>query len=127
MPDEFIDRKLCSEPVIVAHLGFLQINRHRIVVDLICLLHDLSHLFLEKAHGEEPILRAVIREDVGEGRRDYCAESEVGQGPDGMLARRSATKVPSCYQNARSFVARLVKDESRNLLAVWGEAPIIKQ
>src|ERR1039458_4077162 len=119
-------RELRAESLIVSHLAFFEVNRNLIVVDVFRSLHQLRNFVFTQTYGEEAVLRGVIGENVREGRRDDRAETEVGQSPHRMLARRSAAEVLSCNQNARAFIARLVQYEVGVLAPIRAEAPVIE-
>src|SRR5579862_1075575 len=126
MPYEFIDGKLGVESLVVADFALLEIDGDFVVVDLLGAAHDRGEFVVGKTDRQESILGAVVGKNVGEGRGDDGAESEVGERPDGVLARRSAAEIFARDQNAGAFVARLVQHEVRILLAIRAEAPVIK-
>lgn len=67
MAHEFIDLKLGTKPLIVAHFTLLQINSELVIVDLARSPHQLSNLAFAQAHRKKTVLRAVVGKDVGEG------------------------------------------------------------
>ena len=89
MPYEFIDGKLRAKSLVVAHFAFLEVHRELIVVNLLRSLYQLHNLILTQLHREETVLRAVVSENVREGRRDHCTEAEVGQRPYRKIGRAS--------------------------------------
>src|SRR5439155_5585917 len=67
------------------------------------------------------VLRAVRREDVGEGRRENCAESVVEQRPRRMFARGAAAKIAAGDENRGIAVARRVERK------IAAGAPVVKE
>src|SRR4029077_16399867 len=73
--------------------------------------HQFRDFVVLQHHVQESILRAVVREDVGERRSNGDARTEIGERPDGVLARVSATEILASQQKARLLVARMVENE----------------
>ena len=61
--------------------------------------------------GQQPVLEAVVEEDVGERRRDQRAEAVIGERPGRVLARAAAAEVLPREQDRGAPVARLVEHE----------------
>src|SRR5712691_3148460 len=127
MAYKIVDGELRAKALIVMYLALLQVDGELVIFYLAGAPHHFSSFILAQEHGEETIFRAVVGEDVGEGRGNDGAESEIRQRPDRMLTRGTAAKVLSSDQNARSCVARLVQYKTRVLLSIGGETPVIKQ
>src|ERR1700757_468852 len=126
MSYKLIDGKLGAESLLIADFTLFQIDGDLVVVNLLSAAHDRGEFVIGEVNREEPVLGAVVGKDVGERRRDDSAESEVGEGPDGVLARRSAAEILSRDENAGAFVARLVQNEVGILLAIRAEAPVVE-
>jgi hypothetical protein len=126
VPDEWIDRKLRPESLIVPHVASLQIDRHLVVVNLLGSLYQLRNFGLGQPHGKESILGAVVGEDIRKRRRDHSPKAEVRQRPHRMLTRRSAPKIPSRNQNARTLEAWLMQHKVWILLSVSAKPPVVK-
>src|SRR3546814_15776309 len=57
------------------------------------------------------VLEAVVEENVGVGRRNNRPESELLQGPGGVLAAGAAAEVLACDQDRGPLVAFLIQNE----------------
>jgi hypothetical protein len=88
-------------------------------------LEELLHRFFRQLHREEPYLRAVVLEDVGEGGRDDSAEPVVLQGPRRVLPAGAAAEVLPCQEHYRFLVLGPVHHEVR-VLAPLGEEELPK-
>src|SRR5690606_22978727 len=62
---------------------------------------------------EQPVLEAVVVEDVGEARPDDGADAVVEQRPGSVLARAAAAEIVAYQQDLRAPVARLIEHEVR--------------
>src|SRR5207247_8116243 len=62
---------------------------------------------------QQPVLEAVVEEDIGKGRRDERAKAVIEQCPGRVLARASAAEVASREQYLGTLVTRLVQREVR--------------
>jgi len=69
------------------------------------------HLRRRQRHGEEPVLQAVVVEDVAERRCDHGAETEVHQRPHGVFARGAAAEVLARHQDLAAPELRAVQRE----------------
>ena len=74
---KIVDRKLCVEALVIAHLALLQIDGEFVSFHIAGASHQLSRLIFLQANGEEPIFCAVVSEDVGERGRNHDSETEV--------------------------------------------------
>ena len=74
-------------------------------------VEEAVDLARRKHDRQEPVLEAVVEEDVAERRRDHRAEAVVHQRPRRMLARGAAAEVLAREQDRRAPVARLVQHE----------------
>src|SRR5438477_12924470 len=126
MSHELVDRKFGVESLLVPYLAFLQIDRHLVIVDLLRSRHESRHFLFAQSNRKETILRAIVRKNVCERRRNYRPEPKIRQGPHRMLARRSAPKVLPGDQNARALIPRLVQNEVRILLPICSKPPVVK-
>src|SRR5437763_10821546 len=62
-------------------------------------LRDRAALLGRELDGEQPVLRRVAAEDVGEARRDDRLEAVVGERPGGVLAARARAEVAAGDEN----------------------------
>ena len=83
-------------------------------------VEELLHRRFGQLHGQQPYLRAVVLEDVGEGGGDDRSEAVVLQGPRRVLAAGAAPEVLPCEQDDCIFMLGLIKHEVR-VLAPPGE------
>lgn len=56
MSYKFINREVGEESMVVAHLAFLEIDRHFVVVDVLRPHHQRSNLILSESDGQESVL-----------------------------------------------------------------------
>src|SRR5438477_461471 len=77
MSHELVDRKFGVESLLVPYLAFLQIDRHLVIVDLLRSRHESRHLLFAQSNRKETILRAIVRKNVCERRRNYRPEAQV--------------------------------------------------
>src|ERR1700730_562786 len=76
---------------------------------------------------QERILQSVRLEDVGEAGADDGAESELREGPRGVLARATAAEIVAGQQDLGSLGAGLVEDEIGLGIALIVVAPIAEE
>src|SRR6056297_3792151 len=85
-------------------------SRHRLrfqidgdpgVLALLGILHQDIDLLLRKCDGQNPVLEAVVEEDVREGWRDHATDAEVEKRPRRVLAARPAAEVLAGDENLR--------------------------
>src|SRR6266404_1621690 len=124
---EFVDRKLGAKAPIVPNLTLFQIDGELVIVEVPGAPHYFIRLIFFQPNREETIFRAVVSEDVGEGRRNHGAESEIGQRPHRVLSRRPAAEILPCHKDAGALKTRLVEDEAGVLISVRRKPPIVKQ
>src|ERR1700756_509180 len=127
MAGEGIDLEGGGQPLFTLNSLLLEINRELVPVLLLRPFHNLAHFFFRQYHSEKTILQAVIGKNIGKRGRDHRSETEIGQRPYRVLARRAAAKVLACYQNTDSLISRLVQHESRIFSALLIVAPVIKE
>ena len=97
--------------VIVPYALTVKINIQRISGRSLSLLQNPLNDILGQYHRKQAILEAVVKEYVGEARRDDTSETVVLQCPGRMLARRAGAEVATCDEHGRAFIAGLVQDE----------------
>jgi len=76
---------------------------------------------------QQPVLDAVLVEDVAEARRDHRADAPGVERPHRHLARRAAAEVLGRHEDLRAAVGGLVQDELGLLRAVGVEAHVVEQ
>src|SRR5690606_14095503 len=69
-----------------------------------------------------PVLEAVVVEDVGEACGDHAPDAEIGERPGSMLAGRAAAEIVARDQDLRVAVRSLVEHEIRILRSVLAVA-----
>src|SRR5690349_19126549 len=100
MPRKIIYPKSGGQAVVVMYSLLLKVDSDVIIVLLLGPFHDLAHFLFGQNHGEETVLQAVVCEDIGEGRCDHRAKTEISECPHRMLAGRAAAKILSRHQDA---------------------------
>ena len=111
--------------MVVVHLALLQIDGHLVIGTFAGPPHQFRDFVVFQNYVQESVLRAVVGEDVGERRSDDGAKTEIGERPDRMLARGSATEILPGQQNARLLVTRIV--EHKRLCTRRGLSPVVKK
>src|SRR5437588_2590690 len=109
VPNKVVDLKAGAESAIVVDLALLKIHGDLVICLLVRPPHEFSNLLFAEHDVEEPVLAAVVRKNVGEGRGNHHSKPKVCQRPHGMFARGSATKILSGYEDAGSPVSRLIE------------------
>src|SRR5689334_4176906 len=89
--------------------------------------HDLLDLFRRQRDWQHPVLKAVIREDVGKRWRDDGSKTKLTQRPRCVFTRRAAAEVFIGHEYRRTFITRLVQHKRRVRLTVGAVAPVAKQ
>ena len=97
-----------SGPVI--GLAF-QIHRQHGVGTARRIVHQGVQLFRRDDHGQDPVLEAVVVEDIGKRRGDDTADTPVEQRPRRMFAGGAAAEIVTRHQNLRLAVGRFVEHE----------------
>src|SRR3546814_9624657 len=75
----------------------------------------------------QAVLARIAREDVAETRRDDAADTEVGERPHRMFARRAAAEIAIGDQNPRIATGRPVEDEILAFASLFVEAQFAKR
>ena len=78
-------------------------------------------------HRKQPILQAIISEDVGEGGADDCAEAEIDKGPGCVFPGATAAKVIAGEEYAGAGAFRFVQYKLRLWIPLAVVSPIIKK
>ena len=91
----------------------LQVNREGVAGEGKALVEQLGHLRLRQRDGQQAVLEAVVKEDVGIAGRNDGAKAVLVQRPGRVLARGAAAEVLACQQDRRTCIARLVQHEVR--------------
>src|SRR4029453_16774666 len=73
---------------------------------------DFMH---RKLYRQQPVLEAVVVEDIAERWRDQRAKSIIEQCPRSVLARAAAAKITTGEQDRGTAITRIVEDEVRVL------------
>ncbi|GBH23829.1 hypothetical protein BvRS1_08780 [Burkholderia vietnamiensis] len=94
-----------------AHDLRLEVDRQLIAVERVRVVEQVIDLLLGQHDRQQPVLVAVVEEDVGEARRDDRAEAVLLERPRRVLARAAAAEVLAGEQHRRALVARLVQHE----------------
>src|SRR6202035_2220205 len=94
-------------------------------------VEQLVEVFLRDADRQNPVLEAIIVENVAERGRDHAADAEIEQRPWRVLAARAAAEIVAGNQGLGVAVGRLVEDEIRVLatvvlVALFREQPLAK-
>src|SRR5579863_3193742 len=127
LPDKFIHRKSGAEAVVVVYFTLFEINRELISINFSGSSNQYRHFFFRKLHRQEPVLRTVVGENIGERGGDDRSKPEVCERPHRVFARGPATEVLARNQNGRSLIPRLVQHEVGILLAGGTKAPVIEE
>src|SRR5262245_47274482 len=88
---------------------------------------QLRHLFGFQRQRQHAILEAVIKEDVGEARRDDAAESIIQQRPRRVFSGRPAAEIVARQQDRSALVAWLIEEEASVASSISAVAPIGEQ
>src|SRR5260370_35694491 len=71
-----------------------------------------SHLRGRQHDRQQPVLEAIVEENVAEARRDDGAKAVIPQRVDRVLARRAAAEVLLCDEDTRAALRRLIQNET---------------
>ncbi len=125
--EEIVNLEVSRKFLPVGHLLTFEVNGQLIIFKVSGPIKQLPNFFFPEYNREQAVLDAVVGEDVGKGRCDYRAETEIRQRPHGMLAGRAAAEVLPRHQNASPAITRLVQHESGVWLSRWLTTPVVKQ
>jgi hypothetical protein len=115
---ERIDVELDRSAVRSADLLFGKIDGDRRIRAAVRVVEELLEILGRHHDRQDPVLEAVVVENVGEACRDHAANAEIEEGPGCVLARGAAAEIVAGDQNLGIAIGRLVEDEIRVLAAV---------
>ena len=122
-----VHRKAKRLPVRGGNRLRLKIHRHAGIGPFARIGHQHIHLLLRQDDRQNPVLEAVVKEDIGKRGRDHTANAEIKKRPRRMLTRRSAAEIVARHQNLRTAIGGLVQHEIGNLIALAVKAHLVKQ
>src|SRR5579864_554611 len=106
---DLVDAKLCGHAFSILDGATLQVDAELVCRNLLGSARDLRNLLLVQDNRQYSVLHAVVRENIGERGRNDGAEAMICQRPDGMFARRSATKIFPGNEDAGSRKSRVIE------------------
>src|SRR5690606_29916165 len=89
---EGINAELQRAAIRTANLFGFKIDRQRRIGATLCIIKKLVEICLTDRDRQDPILEAVVIENVGETGGDHAANAEIKQRPWRMFARGTATE-----------------------------------
>ena len=79
---------------------------------------EFGDLFFRQGHGEQAVVGGVLVEDIGEAGGNDDEDSEVGEGPGGVLAGAAAAEVASGEEDGGLGVGLAVEEEVLSLIHI---------
>jgi len=113
LPVARLDLKLKPPAIGVLHFARIEINAERKSRASLAFAHERLDRWLRKHDGQQAVLEAIAREDVGETRRDDTAKAVFHERPHRVLTRRPAAEIVICKEYLRTGIARLVQYKVR--------------
>ena len=128
---EGLDRKRSLKARVIGDGACLQIDMEVILPPLCSGSAGASKEFIDvrlvETDRHDPVLDAVVEEDVGERRGDHGTEAVIGQRPGRVLTAGATAEVAAGQQDARPSSRRLIELKVGIQRAVWQKTPVEEQ
>ena len=90
-----------------------QINTQLVAGEGFDFIEQAGNIQLVQDDRQQAVLEAVVKENIGKGRRDNGAKAVLHQGPGSVLTAGTTTKVLARQQHGSALVAVLVQHKIR--------------
>src|SRR5579864_9303044 len=124
---EGIDGEGTAQAAIVGDDLVFEIDGEAVALVLLRAREKLVHLLVRQRDRQNPVLEAIVVEDVGVARRENRAEAVIENGPGSVFAAGAATEIRSRKDDAGALVARSVQDEIGMGFLARQVAPIVEE